>query len=215
MDINSLTVEERAQLKAQFEAEEKNAVLQVQRERENYKKLVTEFCENAFTVLQEVSDNMLAVKGGIFKDAQALIALKNELFRVKGDRQSDSFSTADGRITIKLGNRIYEGWDDTVNVGIEKVKDYLSTLAKDENSSALVETVMGLLAKDRKGSLKASKVLELERLAVKTQDPGFLDGIRIIKEAYRPVPSCQFIEVRYKDNNGTEKTLPLSMSAFE
>lgn len=215
MDINNLTAEQRAQLKAQFEAEEKNAALQVQQERDNYKNLVLEFCENSFAVLCSVSDNMMAVKNSIFEDAQALIALKNELFKVKGDRQSDSFSTPDGRITIKLGNRMYEGWDDTAEVGIEKVKDYLATLAKDENSSALVETVMGLLAKDRKGSLKASKVLELERLAVKTQDPGFLDGIRIIKEAYRPAPSCQFIEVRYKDGNGTEKSLPLSMSAFE
>ena len=68
------------------------------------------------------------------------------------------------------------------------MKEYLASLAKDENSAALVETVMGLIAKDRKGNLKANKVLELEKLAIKTQDEKFLDGIAIIKAgAFLPV----------------------------
>ena len=43
------------------------------------------------------------------------------------------------------------------------VKEYIKTMAKDENSANLVDTVMSLLAKDRKGALKANKVLELEK----------------------------------------------------
>ena len=117
-------------------------------------------------------------------------------------------------MSITLGNRVNEGWDDTVEAGIAKVKEYLATLAKDDNSAALVETVMGLLAKDRKGALKANKVLELERLAVKSQNPEFLDGINIIKQAYRPVPTCQFISVKLKDDKGVESQLPLSLAAM-
>ena len=101
-----------------------------------------------------------------------------------------------------------------MEAGIAKVKEYLGTLAKDDNSAALVETVMGLLAKDRKGALKANKVLELERLAVKSQDKEFLDGIGIIKAAYRPVPTCQFISVETKDEKGNATPLPLSLSAM-
>ena len=91
----------------------------------------------------------------------------------------------------------------------------LRTLAKDDNSANLVDTVMGLLAKDRKGNLKAQKVLELERLAVKSGNEDFMDGIRIIKDAYRPVPTCQFVEAIVRDENGKEHAIPLSMSAIE
>jgi len=118
-------------------------------------------------------------------------------------------------MSITLGNRVNEGWDDTVNAGIAKVKEFLGTLAKDDNSAALVETVMGLISKDRKGNLKANKVLELEKLAIKTQDEKFLDGIAIIKAAYRPEPSCQFIEVTLKDEKGNEQKLPLSLAAMK
>ena len=158
---------------------------------------------------------MMSVRGEVFTDADALIKLKNELFKVKSDRKSDTFTTQDGMMTITLGNRINEGWDDTVNAGIDKVREYMQSLARDENSAALVETVMGLMAKDRKGNLKASKVLELEKLAIKTQDKTFLDGISIIKQSYRPIPSCQFIEVAVKDEKGNEIPVPLSLAAMK
>ena len=154
------------------------------------------------------------MKAEVFGEFATLIKTKNELFSTKMNRQSDTFTTQDGLMSITLGNRVNEGWDDTVEAGIAKVKEYLATLAKDDNSAALVETVMGLLAKDRKGALKANKVLELERLAVKSQNPDFLDGISIIKQAYRPVPTCQFISVKLKDEKGVESQLPLSLSAM-
>ena len=73
---------------------------------------------------------------------------------------------------------------------------------------------MSLLAKDRKGALKANKVLELEKLAVKSKDKRFLEGINIIKAAYRPVPTCQFIQVEMKNEQGNAVSLPLSLSAM-
>lgn len=158
---------------------------------------------------------MMLVKQEVFRDAELLIDMKDELFKTKVDRRSNTFTTQDGLMTITLGNRVNEGWDDTVNAGIAKVKDYLASLAKDDDTAALVETVMGLLAKDRKGNLKASKVLELEKLAQKKQDEMFLDGIAIIRAAYRPEPSCQFIEVTLKNENGNDEKLPLSLAAMK
>lgn len=215
MNIKDLTEKEKAQLYAELEADKAAQEQRKQDDREAYKKLKDETVKQTFEALKKVSDTLLLAKEGTFKVFEHIIGLKNDLYNTKSDRQSDSFTTSDGNITIKLGNRVFEGWDDTVEVGIQKVKNYLKTLAKDENSANLVETVMGLLAKDRKGNLKANKVLELERLAQKSGDASFIEGLKIIKEAYRPAPSCQFVEVRYKDENGKEKSLPLSMSAID
>ena len=215
MNIEELTKEQRADLRRQLEAEEKAERARVQQERENYKSIVDEWVEETVKKLQNVSSVMMDAKADIFGSSETIIKLKNELFNVKLDRKSDTLTTQDGSKTIRIGNRINEGWDDTVGVGVEKVKTFLRTLAKDENSASLVDTVMNLLSKDRKGNLKAQKVLELERLAVKSGNEDFLDGIRIIKDAYRPVATCQFIEVVIRDENGKEHALPLSMSAIE
>ena len=209
-----MTKEQRAALKAQLEAEERADNARIEAERETYKQMVDTAVSSAVKKLQLLSAEMMRVKQEVFQEFGSIIDLKNELFKVKLDRKSDTFSTRDGAMTLTLGSRTNEGWDDSVDAGIAKVKEYLATLAKDENSAALVETVMGLLAKDRKGTLKANKVLELERLAIKTQDKDFMDGIRIIKDAYRPVPTCQFISVETKDEKGNSVSLPLSLSAM-
>lgn len=212
MDITNLTKEEREQLLAQLSEEKRQEELRVQNERESYKELVDSTVKSAVRKLQALSNEMMQVKQEVFRDFAELIATKNELFSVKVNRQSDSFTTSDGTMNITLGNRTNEGWDDTVEAGIEKVKEYMSSLATNEETAMLIETIMGLLSKDRKGTLKANKVLELERLAVKSQDAKFLEGIKIIKDAYRPVPTCQFISVRIKDKEGKEQQLPLSLS---
>lgn len=214
MDITTLTTEERATLKAQLDAEERDKQNRIEHEREAYKDLVDLTVESCVDKLQRLSTEMMRIKQEVFEEFATVVAMKNELFRVKGGRQSDTFTTSAGSLRLTLGNRMNEGWDDTVEAGIDIVKEYLATLAKDENSANLVETVMGLMAKDRKGALKASKVLELERLAVKSKNERFLEGINIIKAAYRPVPTCQFIQVEVKDEKGSMTSLPLSLAAM-
>ena len=215
MRLTDLTREQRAELRQQLEAEDRAEKERARQDREAYKQCVDEYVRSTVRELQVVSSYLMDSKARIFANAARVIDMKNELFNVKCDRQSDTLTTSDGSMTLRLGNRVNEGWDDTVNVGVEKVRAYLRTLARDDNSASLVDTVMGLMAKDRKGNLKAQKVLELERLAVRSGDDDFMDGIRIIREAYRPVATCQFVEAVTRDENGRERSIPLSMSAIE
>ncbi len=214
MDLSKLTKEEKEELFAKLQADKKAEAEKKEQDRETYKKLKDEAVHEIFGYLKDMSEKMISLKGIVFNRFDTIIEMKDDLYKTKSDRQSDTFTTEDGSVTIKLGNRVYEGWDDTVDVGVQKVKEYLKTLAKDEERANLVDTVMRLLSKDRKGNLKASKVLELQQLATKSRNEEFIEAIQIIRDAYRPVPSCQFIEVRYKDENGKEVSLPLSMSAI-
>lgn len=214
MDLSNLTKEEKDKLKMQLEAEDKAEEQRIAQERQTYKNLVDVTVNASVNKLQSLSAQMERLKNEIFGEFDSVIKMKEELFRVKIDRQTDTFTTSDSRQTITIGNRINEGWDDTVDVGIAMVKRYMNTMAKDENSAALVDTVMGLLSKNRKGALKANKVLELEKLANKMGDKDFIEAIKIIRDAYRPTPTCQFIEVELKDEDGKTVRLPLSMSAI-
>lgn len=210
-----MTSAERAELKAQLEAEERAEKQKRENDVAAYKNSVDEFCRGKFARLQALSDEMRRLKEEIFSDAETLITLKEELFRTKCDRRSDTFTTSDGRITISLGNRTNDGWDNTVEVGIAKVKEYLQSLAKDEDGAKMFEVVMKLLAKDRKGNLRAGAMIQLEQHARRFGDPLFIEGVEIIRQSYRPVDSCQFVSASWKDDHGLRHTLPLSLAAME
>lgn len=215
MDITKMTAAERAELKAQLEAEERAEKQKREDDIAAYKDSVDEFCRGKFARLQALSEEMRRAKEEVFSDAERLIALKEELFRTKSDRHSNQFTTSDGGITVALGYRTNDGWDDTVNAGVDKVKTFIRSLAKDDDSAALTEMVMNLLAKDRKGNLKASRVLQLREIARKSGYPELIEATDIIQSAYRPVDSCQFISVSYKDEKGVKRALPLSLAAME
>ena len=215
MDITKMTSAERAELMAQLEAEERAEKQKRENDIAAYRNSVDEFCRGKFARLQALSDEMRRLKEEIFNDAETLITLKEELFRTKCDRRSDTFTTSDGRITISLGNRTNDGWDNTVEVGIAKVKEYLQSLAKDEDGAKMFEVVMKLLAKDRKGNLRAGAMIQLEQHARRFGDPLFIEGVEIIRQSYRPVDSCQFVSASWKDDHGIRHTLPLSLAAME
>lgn len=215
MDITKMSAAQRAELKAQLEAEERAEKQKREDDIAAYKKAVDDFCREKFTRLRTLSEQMRRMKEEVFADAEALIALKDELFATKSDRRSNQFTTSDGGITVALGSRTNDGWDDTVNAGVDKVRTFIKSLAKDEDSAALAEMVMNLLARDRKGNLKASRVLQLRDIARKSGYPELIEATDIIQSAYRPVESCQFISVSFKDDRGVKQSLPLSLAAME
>ena len=128
MDITKMTAAQRAELKAQLEAEERAEKQKREESIAAYKSSVDEFCRNKFSRLQALSEEMRRLKEEVFGDAETLIALKDELFRTKSDRHSNQFTTSDGKITVALGYRTNDGWDDTVNVGVDKVKTFIKSL---------------------------------------------------------------------------------------
>lgn len=215
MDISKMTAEQRAALKAQLEAEERAESQKRQESIDAYKQMVDEFCEDTFARMKKISELLRTEKERAFAAAELLIEQKEALYKTKQDRHSNQFTTSDSRYTVALGYRTNDGWDDTVNVGIAKVKEYLQSLTSSKEGAEAVDIVLKLLAKDKKGNLKASSMIQLEQHATKSGNPLFIEGVQIIRDAYRPVDSCQFISVSWKDDNGVKHTLPLSLAAMD
>ncbi len=208
-----MTAAERAELKAQLEAQERAEKQKREDDINAYKDLVSEFCRKTKDDMMELSAEMRRRKDKVFGNVTAIIDMKEALFKTKVNRHSNSFTSEDG-ITVSLGRRTVDGWDDTVEAGIEKVKEFLATLAKDDNSAKLYEVVMRLLTKDRKGNLKASAMLQLEQYAAKWNEPLFTEGVEIIRNSYHPRETCDYISVTYKDSEGKEHAIPLSLAAM-
>lgn len=215
MDIKDLTAAQRAELKAQLEAEERAEKQKRQDDIDAYKQSVDDFVRSTFERMKRVSDLMRSEKDSVFTAADTLITLKDELYDTKTDRHSNSFTSSDGKVSITLGKRTNDGWDDTVNVGVQKVTDFFKSMARDEEMAALAEMVMSLLARDKKGNLKASRVLQLREVARKSGYSELIEAADIIQAAYCPVETVEFISVQYKDENGVKRALPLSLASME
>ena len=197
-----MTAEEKAEFEAfQREKAKKAAEEKAKNDREMYKQMVDEEIANSIPVLLGISEQIKASKQTVMDNFKTILEMKADLFKTK---------VKDDRIT--LGVYVTDGYRDTVEDGIAIVKEYIEGLAKDEKTKALVSMVLRLLARDAKGTLKASRIVQLRKVAMETGDDRFIEGVRIIEEAYQPEVSKQFIRAEIKNENGMWKPIPLGMT---
>lgn len=218
METMKQTVEMTAEEKQEYEAfkaaqAEKKAKEQAKRDREAYKELVDETIEEAIMRLQAVSHHIKTDKQNVLNDFRRVIDMKSEVLKLKKDGQrSDTFTNSAGDKRITVGVYVTDGYRDTVEDGITIVKEYIEGLASDAKTQSLVKMVLRLLARDAKGTLKASRVVQLRKIAEETGSDRFMEGVQIIEEAYQPAISKQFIRAEVKDENGAWTNIPLGMT---
>ena len=218
-DKNVKTVEMTAEEQAQFaafkqEQARKAAEVKAKAEREEYKQLVDEEIERCIPVLQHISSEIKNSKQAVLDNFKTILEMKGELFKtkVKDDQRSHTFTNSEGNKRITLGVYVADDYRDTVNEGIDMVKDYISGLANDDKTQALVSMVLRLLARDAKGTLKASRIIQLRKIADEMGAEEMLQGVKIIEEAYQPAVSKQFIRAEIKTESGMWKPIPLGMT---
>lgn len=212
MNIKNLSAQERKTLMEQLKAEEIAAEQKKIQDQFAYKKLVDETVKNAFPRLIGISEKLAKNKSDIRDAFRRAIELKKEVYGVKELQQSHTFTDAEGQFRITIGVYVIDNYDDTVDVGISMVRQCITELGRDEQSKVLIETILKLLSKDKKGTLKPSRVLQLGQLANKLGNERFLEGVRIIKEAYNPLESKSYIRAEYKDETGSWVNVPLGMT---
>ena len=210
-----MTAEEKAEFAAFREAKAKKAAeAKAKADREMYKQLVDEEIERSIPVLLSISDKIRDSKQQVLDNFKTILEMKSDLFKtkVKDDQRSHTFTNSEGDKRITLGVYVTDGYRDTVEDGIAIVKDYIASLANDERTEALVNMVFRLLSRDAKGTLKASRIVQLRKVAEDTGDARFMEGVRIIEESYQPEVSKKFIRAEVKDKNGMWKCVPLGMT---
>lgn len=210
-----MTAEEKAEFAAFREAKAKKAAeAKAKADRELYKQLVDEEIERSIPVLLSISDKIRDSKQQVLDNFKTILEMKSDLFKtkVKDDQRSHTFTNSEGDKRITLGVYVTDGYRDTVEDGIAIVKDYIASLANDERTEALVNMVFRLLSRDAKGTLKASRIVQLRKVAEDTGDARFMEGVRIIEESYQPEVSKKFIRAEVKDKNGMWKCVPLGMT---
>lgn len=188
---------------------------QQRQERVTYKNLVGETVQELMPKLIKMSQQMAELKKEVYDSFDTIVKMKSELYNVDEKQLTHTFRNYTTGDVIIIGYNKKEGYDDTVSAGMEKVKRYLDTLARNEESAQQFRIIMSLLSKDDKGDLKASRITELKNAALESGDADFIEGVEIIEQAYQPQRTCTFVKVLTRDENGKEKGVPLSMSSVD
>ena len=212
-----MTAEEREQFELfKIEQAKKKAAEKRKANREAYAKLVDDEIDSVLPELQDLSERIRVVKGSVYSSFIEVLKMKSEVMGLTQEGQrSHTFTNSRGDRRITLGTHTIDGYRDTVEDGIAMVQEYIQSLAQDENSRALVKAVLRLLSRDQAGNLKASRVLQLRRMAEESGNERFIEGVKIIEESYQPALTKQYIRAEYKDDKGQWRIVPLSVTEVE
>lgn len=185
----------------------------LEEDRKTYKMLVSDTVTDKFAKLQQLSGDLAKAKGEIYEAFEEILKLKGELYGYREDQRSHTFSSADGRCRITIGNYLSDNYDDTAADGVAKVKSILAEMINDEDTRFLVSSMMNLLSGDSDGNLKASKVIILKQHALESRRDNLIEAVEIIEKAYNPILSKLFIRAEYKDEKtGKWINVPLGMT---
>lgn len=208
-----MTAEEQEQFAAFKAEQERKARMERRKEnRQAYAQIVDEQVQLAIPELMSLSEQIKTVKNTVFSNFRAVLAMKEDVMSLtQAGQHSHTFTTSDGLMRLTLGVNTIDAYRDTVEDGIAMVRKYIESMAKDDNSRALVNAVLRLLSRDQKGALKASRVLQLRKTAEDTGDETFIEGVKIIEESYQPSETKQYIRAEYKDDKGWH-VIPLSVT---
>lgn len=208
-----MTAEEQEQFAAFKAEQERKARMERRKEnRQAYAQIVDEQVQLAISELMSLSEQIKTVKSTVFSNFRAVLAMKEDVMSLtQAGQHSHTFTTSDGLMRLTLGVNTIDAYRDTVEDGIAMVRKYIESMAKDDNSRALVNAVLRLLSRDQKGTLKASRVLQLRKMAEDTGDETFIEGVKIIEESYQPSETKQYIRAEYKDDKGWH-VIPLSVT---
>ncbi len=210
-----MTAEERQQWEA-FKAEQaqKAAAEHRKKQRETYTQIVDQELETALPELRSLSEQIKMVKDTIFENFDTVLKMKAEVVGFKEDGQwSHTFTNQESTLRLTLGVNTVDGWGDMVTAGIEMVRKYIESLATDEKTKTLVQTVLQLLSTDKQGNLNARRVLQLQKLADESDNDEFKEGVKIILESYKPTATRRYIRAQYRDKGtGAWRNIPLGIT---
>jgi hypothetical protein len=195
MTLENLTPEAKRELFKQLEAEQRADRLQKEKEIETYKTMQDSMVVEVLPLLVEFADQQKDIVCWTIKNLSALVTLKTDLFKVKdGGQDSHTFTNRDGSGSITIGYNAIIGFDGTETAGVQKVKEYLSTLSGDDEKRQILADLLNTFMKpDRKGNLNPTRIAELCNKKGEIDNPLFSDGIDTIVNAQFKTRTSMFV----------------------
>lgn len=210
----AMNPEERAEYEA-FKQERDRKAREEKRktDMEAYRKIVSDLVNEAIPELESLSEQIQTVKKTVADNFRQAIDMKTDLLNIRKENQrSDTFINEQGNKRITLGVYVTDAYSDTVEDGIQIVREWIESKVKDDDTRALAAMVTRLLSRDTKGTLKASRIVQLRNIANEVGDRRLQEGVSIIENSYTPNVSRQYLRAEIKTETGAWRPIPLGMT---
>ena len=196
INLSDLSPEARKKLAQQLKEQNK---LEKEKRESNiaaFKKLSEEFVSNNIDPLVHHHEITGALIEKLWSGYKSIKELKADVYGTKINEQDSHTSTLeDGSASITIGWNVSIGFDGTESAGVEKIKEFISSLSTDdENNKKLSAAVNTFLKPNAKtGMLNPAKIIELSKLKSEFNDERFNDGLDIIFNAQQRRQNSMYV----------------------
>ena len=181
VDVKSMSKEQRAELLAQLQQEEKDDRIAW---REAYEALRGEFMHAVRCKAEALTEDVTGFKKWLEGETDSFTAVMKEYGQVKSGEQM-SYTIVDGDFKLEVKSNKVKGFDERADMAAERLIDYLKRYMQRSDKGAddpMYQMAMTLLERNKMGDLDYKSISKLYELEDKF-DGEYAEIMRLFKEA--------------------------------
>lgn len=181
MNIKDMSKEERAQLLAELQNEEKKSRIE---RRETYEGLRASFMKEVEENVVELTNAVGLFKEWLAQEVESFVSIMKEYGQVRKSDQR-SYTITDGDFRLEISSNKVKGFDERADLAAERLIDYLKRYMKKSEKGAddpMYQMAMTLLERNKSGDLDYKSISKLYELEDKF-DSEYSEIMTLFKEA--------------------------------
>lgn len=181
VNIKNLSKEERAQLLAELQNEEKQSRIQ---RRETYESLRAELMHSVEERLQTVAADVQSFHDWLQGEVDGFVGVMRDYGQLRKSDQR-SYTITDGDFRLEIASNKVKGFDERADLAAERLIDYLKRYMKKSEKGAddpMYQMAMTLLERNKSGDLDYKSISKLYELEDKF-DSEYSEIMGLFKEA--------------------------------
>lgn len=181
VNIKNLSKEERAQLLAELQNEEKQSRIQ---RRETYESLRAELMHSVEERLQTVAADVQSFHDWLQGEVDGFVGVMRDYGQLRKSDQR-SYTITDGDFRLEVASNKVKGFDERADLAAERLIDYLKRYMKKSEKGAddpMYQMAMTLLERNKSGDLDYKSISKLYELEDKF-DSEYSEIMGLFKEA--------------------------------
>ena len=181
MNIKDMSKEERAQLLAELQNEEKKSRIE---RRETYEGLRASFMKEVEENVVELTNAVGLFKEWLAQEVESFVSIMKEYGQVRKSDQR-SYMITDGDFRLEISSNKVKGFDERADLAAERLIDYLKRYMKQSEKGSddpMYQMAMTLLERNKAGDLDYKSISKLYELEDKF-DSEYSEIMTLFKEA--------------------------------
>ena len=181
MNIKDMSKEERAQLLAELQNEEKKSRIE---RRETYEGLRASFMKEVEENVVELTNAVGLFKEWLAQEVESFVSIMKEYGQVRKSDQR-SYTITDGDFRLEISSNKVKGFDERADLAAERLIDYLKRYMQQSEKGSddpMYQMAMTLLERNKAGDLDYKSISKLYELEDKF-DSEYSEIMTLFKEA--------------------------------